>query len=392
MGAATSRIAALLAAVVVAGLLASLDGAAAAEKRLTWFDGCNESIGFDPARYDEVKLRSTLRLLFGPSDFEVPPSPTPMVPQAVARLPDVNRITATCSQALDAANRLEFIPLDGIEDYRRARITELQDVCRFETAKIRGFRDPSALRDYSPALAACSGFIDALEGKRDLLATFRDTVNQSCSRNGSPVSCMARETANLQKPDGMDWAKLYLLVFGWNNCALKYTVRSVDRKRLEQMRAQLEAQFRRLFEVRKDKCDDTGQDGHPEFGSFAMINTDISPAREWTITNLGLFCGSAKFHPGRIMVYVYGIDYQRLATGRPLGATLDIDGTSTELLLQPYDDVALAPVDAGLVRNLLRAHTASVRFKDYKSGRPDALKLDGAGPTIRSALKACFRS
>jgi hypothetical protein len=44
--------------------------------------------------------------------------------------------------------------------------------------------------------------------------------------------------------------------------------------------------------------------------------------------------------------------------------------------LQPYDDVALAPVNADLVRNVPRARDASIRIKNYKSPNPDSLKLD----------------
>ena len=92
------------------------------------------------------------------------------------------------------------------------------------------------------------------------------------------------------------------------------------------------------------------------------------------------------------MAYVYGIGEERLRTGQPLAATLDIDGKSTALTLEPYDDVALAPVTSDLVRSLLRARAASVLIKDYRSPDADRLKLDGAGPKIQSALKSCFKS
>jgi hypothetical protein len=47
----------------------------------------------------------------------------------------------------------------------------------------------------------------------------------------------------------------YLTSFGWNNCANKFTIRNAERKKLEQMHAELEGQFRRAFKVVKDRCD-----------------------------------------------------------------------------------------------------------------------------------------
>src|SRR5262249_36019540 len=156
---------------------------------------------------------------------------------------------------------------------------------------------------------------------------------QSCSRNASPAWCVGQQLSNSQKADGMEWVRLHLMTFGWYNCANKFASRNADGKKLEQMRVELEGQFRRVFKVTKDKCD-APIDGHPEFGAFATLDTDVAPgASGWNILNMGLFCGSPKFHPGRIMAYVYGMDYQRLQTGQPVAATFDIDGKATELIL-----------------------------------------------------------
>src|SRR5262249_54080773 len=223
-------------------------------------------------------------LLFGPPDFQAPLVSPPFNPQSIPRL-DLDRTGQQCRNALDEANRLVFIPLKGIEDYRHAKIAEINDTCEFETVLIRGFRDPSALREYQPA-AACSHFIDALEGKTDILTVFRETLEQSCSRNASPAWCVGQQLSNSQKADGMEWVRLHLMTFGWYNCANKLASRNADGKKLEQMRVELEGQFRRVFKVTKDKCD-APIDGHPEFGAFATLDTDVAPgASGWNILNM----------------------------------------------------------------------------------------------------------
>jgi hypothetical protein len=236
------------------------DASALAENRtLSWSDElCRYTIGIDPKRYDETRVRNTIHLLFGPADFKAPLVVGPVKPQDVAKL-DLDRVNKECATALDLANRLAFVPLNGIEDYRRAEIAAIEDACQFETVKIRGFQNSAALREYQPAAAACTRFIDALEGKSDSMATFRQSLEENCSRNASPDQCLGRFLANAQSPNGMDWVRLYLMTFGWSNCANKFTIRSVDAKRLNQLRRGLEAEFRRTFKITKDQCE-----GSPE--------------------------------------------------------------------------------------------------------------------------------
>jgi hypothetical protein len=364
----------------------------AAERTLSWMgDACRNTIRFNPARHNETLLQNTIHLLFGPADFAAPSVFPAFKPADIAKL-DLDKVKRECADALDRASQLKFIAIPGIEEYHRASIDVVKDVCEFEAVKIRGYTDPSALREYRPA-AACGHFVDALEGKSDIMTVWRETLEENCKRNGSPSQCVSREVANSQWSDGMLWRRLYLMS-SWNNCAIRYNIRNADAKRLEQAHAEIEAQFRRLLRVREDQCEPP-VDSHPEFGDIAVFETDLAPGTstsEWNVVAMGLFCGSTKLHPGRIVAYVYGIGNDRLATGQPLAASVEVDGKTTELMLKPYDDVALAPVGADFVRKLSEARTASVLIKDYNSPSADRLKLDDAATKMRSALKKCFPS
>lgn len=274
MGGAVLQITKLLAAVTFVALPAL--GAVAAEKTLSWgHEACDYSVTFDPVKYDEVQLRNTVHLLYGPPDFKAPSVGLPFNPQSIARL-NPEHTQRECRSVLDVASRLEFIALPGIDDYRRALMDEIKDTCEFETAGIRGFREPSALRDYQRA-AACSPFVDALEGKRDIMAAFRQTVSQRCS-GADRAACIEREDARAQKDDGNDWVRLYLVKFGWNSCAGEFTRRNEDSRKLELMRAGLEEQFRQTFKITKDRCEAVAS-AQPDVRSAPATLADVVPAR-----------------------------------------------------------------------------------------------------------------
>ena len=65
-------------------------GASAAERTMSWDSGCRFTVRFDPAKQDETRLRNTVHLLFGPSDFESPGTLPAFEPKAVAG-PDPER-------------------------------------------------------------------------------------------------------------------------------------------------------------------------------------------------------------------------------------------------------------------------------------------------------------
>jgi len=257
MNAASLRLIKFLSvAAVFAAWIAPGHSASAAQKSVSWNDdACVYRINFDPAKHDEKRLKSTINLLFDSSNFEAPIPPFVSSPQDIAGL-DLRKFDAQCSATLKAVRELELLPLNGIEDYRRAKTGQTEDACQFGNIEIRGLRNPSALREYTRA-SSCSHFIDALEGKSDIMKAFRETVTQQCSNNASPQKCRDSTLKEAEKPDGKERVRLNLTIYGWVGCANKYTLRHADSKPVDQMRAGLEKQFRRMFTVRS-KCENPG--------------------------------------------------------------------------------------------------------------------------------------
>jgi hypothetical protein len=111
---------------------------------------------------------------------------------------------------------------------------------------MHGVTDPSQLSRYEPA-AACKPFADALQGKSDLMAVFREMAVEECKTAKSISKCVDETLAND--------ARVHVLAYGWHNCANNYRIEVTQKKRLEQMHAQLAAQARRLFKVKELKCE-----------------------------------------------------------------------------------------------------------------------------------------
>jgi hypothetical protein len=364
----------------------------AQEATQTWSDDlCENTIRFDPNKYDETAVRNTIHLLFGPSDIRRPMLPPSLYRQDLVKLRD--GLNKDCANSLDRAKTLKFLPLQGIEDYRKALISGLEDQCQFESVKLRALSEPSALREYARAPETCLRYVEAMEGKSDLAKVFRDTVEKHCQSNGSPEKCVLDSYTDAQRAGGEQGMRLYLATFAWPNCAVKQMLTNANAAQTGELYESLENQFRHIFRVTQDHCE-APVDSHPELNAMATFETDAppgKPATEWNIVAMGLFCGSDQVYPGRIVAYIDGIGDQRLRSGKPLAAVLDVDGRATSLTFHPYKDIALSPVNAGLVRDLLKARAASVRIINYKSPNPDRLKLADAKSKVLSNLGACFK-
>jgi hypothetical protein len=224
--------------------------------QIVWEDEiCENTITYDASRVDEEALRNTVNLLFGRSEIR-PPSTTVFLfsPQEAARA-DLAKLEAECTEIQRLGRTLKLLPLRGIEEYRAFLLDDAQDLCEKTATTIRGLKDPTALRGYKPALAACSTYIDALEGRIDFDRMWSETVEASCQRNAQPPACKKRHYDEAQKPDGPEWKRLLVMGFGWDNCAVRFIRVNALSQRRAAMRAMLEKQFKNQFKIVTSKCD-----------------------------------------------------------------------------------------------------------------------------------------
>jgi hypothetical protein len=222
---------------------------------MSWDDEmCSNSLEFDDAKYDETALRNTIGLLFSVAPVETPSADPVFKPEDIDKL-DLDRFKAACADAIARADQVQFLTLPELKAYWATKAAEIRDSCAFEIAKIRGYREPSALREYQPA-AACSRFVDALESKTDIRQVWRNTITESCRKNADPKTCTSSNLAKGTGANGAEWMRLYVLDFGWNNCAVNYL--KVNTAKSEDVRSALQQRFKRLFKIKRANCDDPG--------------------------------------------------------------------------------------------------------------------------------------
>lgn len=242
------RVAIKLLFAISAALTLVVAPAAAETSRLKFFadEGlCSYEVRFPAERHAAVK--GTIELLTEVDGSVDSDSLFVRRPEDIAKL-DASKIDRICVDKLSALARMPTLPLSGIEDYRRSLMEEINDTCRYEKIIIAGYRDPAALRTYE-ASAACSVYIDALEGKADLRAVFDQTVRNQCKTNASPQRCL--EKGNSADVVAM---KIEVLQFGWhNNCANNFTKRNTMNN--SDKKQKLFAQFLRQYRVKKLGCD-----------------------------------------------------------------------------------------------------------------------------------------
>jgi hypothetical protein len=241
--------------------LLSCHALAAALKTIEWFDElqCSHSIRFDRKKYDEQRLRNTIDVMFinGFAGFggNLFPS-TPVHPASPVNV-RLERYQQLCEATIRRASDLAVIDLPSIEAYRQLKLEEMEDTCRFGVAEIRAAAgEASALRGYTPSADNCADFIEALEGKVDLMTFWHELVYSTCRGNASPSKCRAASFSHEGDADAIDWAKSEILRYGWTTCSVPYIKMNVESKRSQEMRAALGREFGRRFKIKAPPCSD----------------------------------------------------------------------------------------------------------------------------------------
>jgi hypothetical protein len=132
----------------------------------------------------------------------------------------------------------------------------LEDSCRFDILEGRAaLGDPAALREFTPSAPKCSPFIDALEGKTDIRAVWRNMIGSVCQNFSDPNECRANFLKAESKPSPEDAIKYDVLMFGWNSCSTRY-LKENDLHLRDSMLEAIEKKFRRRFKVKAFPCAD----------------------------------------------------------------------------------------------------------------------------------------
>jgi hypothetical protein len=241
----------MLAKLLLAAVLCVMlpHSASAARKKVTLTgETCSFVLTYDTAKNQKRQFEDTFELLVLPRWAETF-SVTAFSAKDVEAIKPGD-LAPQCKASIDKVKSLKLVSMDGVEKLRGDAVERIEDSCAYHGAMQDGYRDPSALRKYSPA-AACSRFVDVLEGKSDLTATFDAVLQEACKDNADTKACLAR--GNKKRGDVAEM-KVEVLTFGWSNCAVGYL--KVNAPDYDERRRKLADVFLKRFKAREVDCEE----------------------------------------------------------------------------------------------------------------------------------------
>lgn len=229
--------------------------ATAQTKTRKWTDGmCESTVRYDPRKVDDTAMAGTIEVLKS-EEGGAPVLPFVATPADVAKI-DPEAFARSCAAQATRMRGHALLPVADLAALRQERARQIDDACAFNDAYAKGYRNPSALRAYAPASPHCDAFIDALEGKSDLTTVWRKRIAENCANNASPSICRQRHETAGAGPDGEAYKRLYLVGFGWGNCATSHTAfNGESARRRDAMMEKVGKAFRKAYRV-KEECEE----------------------------------------------------------------------------------------------------------------------------------------
>lgn len=247
----------ILASPILALLLATVAPAQAAEKTMTvQGPGCEYKIRFDPAKFDEKKLRDTGDILLG-EGLSAPNFPNHPATEVITEK-TIEADYATCMKPAAELKALAFIDMPGVEDIRAGRLEQIADGCAFERIKARAMlpgASAKVLGEYQPAAPTCGKMVEKLDDPAGLRPVWRDLVTKACANNASPARCRKDSLAAETKPDADRLIRADMINFHWTNCAVPFLKMNVEQDKDQARQEALAKEFRKRFKA-KEKCEE----------------------------------------------------------------------------------------------------------------------------------------
>lgn len=247
----------ILASPILALSFAAAAPGQAAEKGMTvQGPGCEYRIRFDPAKFDEKKLRDTGDLLLG-EGLSAPYFPVHPATEVTTEK-TIEADYATCMKPSADLKALAFLDMPDVEDIRTRRLEQIADACAFERIKARAMLPGASakiLGEYQPAAPTCGRMVEKLDDPAGVRPIWRDLVAKACANNASPARCRKDSLAAESKPDADRLIRADMVSFHWTNCAVPFLKMNVEQDRDQAAQQALAKEFRKRFKA-KEKCEE----------------------------------------------------------------------------------------------------------------------------------------
>ena len=240
--------------VFVTLLMAAAAFSTSAQNRtFKWSDELCEFEGtYDSKKYNEVKLRNTLKLLSHDGFRLDSTAATVWKFDEIAKL-DAAKVESQYKDIVDELEHLEYVSTPYTNEIKRQKLVEVRQLYQLVRTTMAAYTDPTVIRNYKDAEACKLNFGDPIIAGGDRLSAAWRKVNlKSQSVNADPVGLQKRFDEQNASPDRLKFALVETMSFGWWNCA------NAEIKRSDvSMSDRPTREFKKLFiRVKTLQCDE----------------------------------------------------------------------------------------------------------------------------------------
>lgn len=217
---------------------------------INWFtDLCDMNSKFDATKYTKKQLRDTHKLWFSESgyiSFDGYP-----VFKLDAKIQPIEVLEQKYAERKAALESLEIIDLPYWNNLRKLKLQELESYYKHEKTAFSAYSNPSLLKNtsYNPNAKI---YVDALVSGDSLqmIIAWKKLNEEQKAENGSPDDVEKKFQSRLNSPQCLEYAKMELFSFGWNN----NTIKTCNGCELLENNDLLMEEYKKLFISTTEEC------------------------------------------------------------------------------------------------------------------------------------------
>ena len=204
---------------------------------------------YDSAKYSEKQLKDTSELLSSLGAIPLLTRTSVFRYENIVKL-SVEDFDEEYKMVSEKLKKLDIIKEPYWENFRKAKIKETDEFYQLRRFTMRAYENPSVLRQYQGAPFCKDFYVEPLIAGGDYLrATWAKVNMDSRAKNGDPNRLKKAFEIESARSDWEEIARVYVMTFGWGNCANK-TIPYVENDGSQAK------EFRKLFSKVKEECDE----------------------------------------------------------------------------------------------------------------------------------------
>jgi hypothetical protein len=198
-----------------------------------WVDeACNYESKYNTKLYSAKQISNCFRLGYW-DEFRITNTPLVFEPADIKHL----QIDSLINEYEKKHRELQQLDLPNTEFWKELRNKKLQEQEKsyeLHTIAYKAYTDPKSLEQFKVNDSCVIRHKNAvIAGGDSLLNDWKKLVLFDATKNGSPEELIAKYKAELMTNEKFEYAKVYIITFGWWNCAvhcIDYTTNKITRE------------------------------------------------------------------------------------------------------------------------------------------------------------------